>query len=60
MNACEVLRHDLQQELAAAFQLMDDKEYGAAALCFRTASGHASQLADRLARREREKQERAA
>ena len=37
MNDCDVLRRDLQKELAAAYQLMDDKEYAAAALCFLTA-----------------------
>ena len=37
MNDCDVLRRDLQKELAAAYQLMDDEEYAAAALCFLTA-----------------------
>lgn len=54
MNDCDVLRRDLQTELAAAYQLMDDEEYAVAALCFRTASGYASQLASRLARKEPE------
>ena len=60
MNDCDVLRRDLQKELAAAYQLMDDKEYAAAALCFLTASGYASRLATRLARQEQDSEGRAA
>ena len=51
-----VLRQKLQDDLAAAYQLMDDKEYGAAALLFRDASAHAAQIADRLGREARERE----